>query len=566
MQKCEKICNFAKKIIQLNNCNYKNMKKILLSAITLMLLGSLSAQNVARECVLFEVFTGVNCQYCPAAANAIVQMLDEGLAIAPVAVHTSAFSTPEFYTSETNARANFYGITSYPTLKADGKLTVSGGGHASENMYEYYLPHYNSRINTPSPFTIDLSYSYVEGSMCQVTAVVNQVGECTASNLKIMIALTESHIQKNWQGMTELNAVTRDFIPTQTGTAFEGPTTTVTETFDMAGYPKENMHLVAWIQSFSAPKEVYQAVRLSLEPEATNYDVALRKLNYVVTKNCSGKIHPTLVVKTFGTQTVTSMDIEVTDESNNVITTYNWTGNETQGSAFDVDLPEFDIQGANTVVFNIKKINNNDDAYPFDNYMSVKLEEAETHPGDLYVQVKTASDPEQFYLELKNMDTNEIIYDEHFDQGSHVYKFYISIPKPGCYRLSVLSPSGTGCGNGYAKIQDGNGSVLMQFSQSGNVFKDRYSIEFANDITDVDEVISNNVIAYPNPASNVIYIKEDNISDVLIYNALGQVMYSKSIECDNLTIDTSSFEEGLYVVKVRKTNGETVSQKIVVKK
>ena len=76
--------------------------------------------------------------------------------------------------------------------------------------------------------------------MCEVTAVVNQVGECTASNLRIMIALTESNIQKSWQGMSVLNAVTRDFIPTQNGTPFTGPSTTVTETFDMAGYPKEN--------------------------------------------------------------------------------------------------------------------------------------------------------------------------------------------------------------------------------------------------------------------------------------------------------------------------------------
>ena len=79
------------------------MRKILLSIAAFMLLGSLSAQNVARECVLFEVFTGVNCPYCPAAANAINQMMEEGLAVTPVAIHTSAFSTPEFYTTETNA-------------------------------------------------------------------------------------------------------------------------------------------------------------------------------------------------------------------------------------------------------------------------------------------------------------------------------------------------------------------------------------------------------------------------------------------------------------------------------
>ena len=540
------------------------MKKILLSIVAFMLLGSLSAQNVARECVLFEVFTGVNCPYCPAAANAINQMMEEGLAIAPVAIHTSAFSTPEFYTTETNARANFYGISSYPTLKVDGISGMSGGGGASENMYSYYIGYYNNRINVTSPFTIDLSYNFLEGSLCQVTAVVNKVGDCSATNLKVMIALTESHIQKNWQGMSELNAVTRDLLPNQNGTAFSGESMTVTETFDMAGFPKENMNLVAWVQNFSGNKEVYQAVRISLEPESTSYDVALRKLSSIVTNNCSGIVEPALTVKTFGTEVVTSMEIEVTDENNNVVNTYNWTGNEAQGETFDVLMPEFDIQGANTLIFNLKKINNNDDAYPFDNYMSIGIESAESHPGDLYFQVKSASNPDRFYMQLKNMETNEIVDEWHFDQGSHAYKFYVTIPSNGCYKISAISPNGEGCGNGLAAIKDGNGNIFMQFGTSQNVFTYKLSVEFVCENASVSENVSDDLTVYPNPASNLINIKGDNICEVSVYNSLGQLVYSKSGDVEN--VDTSALEDGLYVVNVKKNNGETLSQRIVIRK
>ena len=540
------------------------MKKILLSIVAFMLLGSLSAQNVARECVLFEVFTGVNCPYCPAAANAINQMMEEGLAIAPVAIHTSAFSTPEFYTTETNARANFYGISSYPTLKVDGISGMSGGGGASENMYSYYIGYYNNRINVTSPFTIDLSYNFLEGSLCQVTAVVNKVGDCSATNLKVMIALTESHIQKNWQGMSELNAVTRDLLPNQNGTAFTGESMTVTETFDMAGFPKENMNLVAWVQNFSGNKEVYQAVRISLEPESTSYDVALRKLSSIVTNNCSGIVEPALTVKTFGTEVVTSMEIEVTDENNNVVNTYNWTGNEAQGETFDVLMPEFDIQGANMLIFNLKKINNNDDAYPFDNYMSIGIESAESHPGDLYFQVKSASNPDRFYMQLKNMETNDIVDEWHFDQGSHAYKFYVTIPSNGCYKISAISPNGEGCGNGLAAIKDGNGNIFMQFGTSQNVFTYKLSVEFVCENASVSENVSDDLTVYPNPASNLINIKGDNICEVSVYNSLGQLVYSKSGDVEN--VDTSALEDGLYVVNVKKNNGETLSQRIVIRK
>lgn len=143
------------------------MKKTLLFlAVALGLLPTALAQtkdNVARECVLFELFTGVRCPYCPAAANGVAQMLEEGLAIAPVAYHTTAFSTEPYITNETNARANYYAISSYPTLKADGITGMSGGGNASQSTYSNYRNYYNQRINVPSPFTIDLSYEPVDG-------------------------------------------------------------------------------------------------------------------------------------------------------------------------------------------------------------------------------------------------------------------------------------------------------------------------------------------------------------------------------------------------------------------
>ena len=160
------------------------MKRVtLLVAVVIGMFSTAFAQskdNVARECVLFEVFTGVRCPYCPAAANGIAQMMEEGLAIAPVAYHTPSFSTDLYYTNETNARASYYGVSSYPTLKADGIYTKSGGGSASENMYSYYRNYYNQRINVASPFTIDMSYECVEGTTCRVNCTVTQVGDCNA--------------------------------------------------------------------------------------------------------------------------------------------------------------------------------------------------------------------------------------------------------------------------------------------------------------------------------------------------------------------------------------------------
>ena len=541
------------------------MKKLVLSIVALLLIGSLSAQNVARECVLFEVFTGIRCPYCPAAANGINQMLEEGMAIAPVALHTSAFSPEDLYTTETNARSSFYSIQYYPTLMVDGISRIEGGGSASETMYYNYRSYYNSRINVSSPFTIDLSYSYVEGSICEVKAVVNKVGTCNASNLRVMIALTESHIQRPWEGISEINAVTRDLIPTQNGTQFNGESITVKENFDMAGYYKENMTLVAWVQSF-ATKEVFQCVKLSMEPQQTSYDVSLRGLGTMTTKNCSGLVEPDLTVKSFGTEPITSMDIEITDENNNVIHTYKWEGSAVQGDSFDVLVPEFNIQGANTLNINIKKINGNDDAYPFDNFVSVNIDEAQSYPEDIKVQIKTPSDPEHLYLEIKNMTTNEIFEEYHFDQGSHTYQFTLALPESGCYRFTFYNPTGNGAENGLGKIKDLSGNVIMEYSSTKNKFKYKYAGEMNCIYDGVEENSNESVVVYPNPASSSINIKGENISEVKVYNSIGQLVYAKSDVNDGLAIDATSFEEGLYLVNIRNINGEESSHRIVITK
>ena len=328
------------------------MKRLLLFfAVVLGMLPTALAQskdNVARECVLFELFTGVNCPYCPAAANAVAQMLNEELAIAPVGYHTSAFSTNLYYTNETNARASYYGINSYPTLKADGVTGVSGGGNASETMYNYYINYYNQRINVASPFTIDLSYEPVDGATCRVNCVVNQVGECNGSDVRVFIALTQCNINVSWQGMQGLHHVCRDMIPTQTGTPFTGPTMTISETFEM-NWPKEDCYLTAWVQNYSgSTREVYQAVRMSTVMDL-DYDLALKGIDNVVTKNCSGMQHPSLTVTNLGHETINTFDIRVFDGTDSH--TQNWNGTLPQNETIDIVMHDFMTGTTGTLQF-----------------------------------------------------------------------------------------------------------------------------------------------------------------------------------------------------------------------
>ena len=235
------------------------MKKNLFLLIAAMLVMSAmfaQTKNVARECVLFELMTGVYCGNCPGADEGIAEMLADGMAIAPLCYQDDYFSEPTLYTDEIQRRVDYYPHSGCPTLIVDGMNNLPGGG---SNTYYYYEPYYQSRIGVASPFTIAMSLDAIGGGLYRVDCHVEQVGECNGSDVRVFIALTQDHLAYSWQGMSELNHLVRDLIPTEQGTPFEGPKMDVVEEFEIP-YPLEDCHLVAWVQNYVGNKEVYQSV------------------------------------------------------------------------------------------------------------------------------------------------------------------------------------------------------------------------------------------------------------------------------------------------------------------
>lgn len=544
-------------------------KTILFLAVAIGMLSTAFAQgrdNVARECVLFEVFTGVRCPYCPAAANGIAQMMEEGLAIAPVAYHTPTFSTDLYYTNETNARASYYGVSSYPTLKADGITGMSGGGGASENMYSFYRNYYNQRVNVTSPFTIDLSYECVEGNTCRVNCTVNQVGECNGNDVRVFIALTQCNINVNWQGMQGLHHVCRDMIPTQTGTPFSGPTMNISETFEM-NWPKEDCYLTAWVQNYSGgTKEVYQAVRMSTALDL-DYDLALKGIDNVVVKNCSGMQHPRLQVKNFGHETVNSFEVRVFDGMRSHSQT--WNGTLLQGDTVDMVMDDFLTETTGTLQFFVEMPNGHADEFMADNVSSVAMDEVSMVDGALTLQLKTGPRPENTSFEIKNMDTGEVLYYFTYEQSNHVYKKDLLLPHEACYRFTVYDAAGEGMGGGFFQVKDSNGTVVFKGGNSAGRFTYELATELQCDgFVDVEENSSSAVLeaicVAPNPTTGIVNLDLGKGEwHIQMFDITGRKVMEHQCEGSS-SLDLSQQQKGLYLLKAQ--NGtEEYNTKIVLR-
>ena len=78
-------------------------------------------------------------------------------------------------------------------------------------------------------------------------------------------------------------------------------------------------------------------------------------------------------------------------------------------------------------------------------------------------------------------------------------------------------------------------------------------------VTSVDENQST-VSVFPNPVSDVLNI-DGEVSNVMVFNALGQMVY----DGNDTAIDTKSWNEGVYFLRIALPNGEMLTKKVLKK-
>ena len=84
------------------------------------------------------------------------------------------------------------------------------------------------------------------------------------------------------------------------------------------------------------------------------------------------------------------------------------------------------------------------------------------------------------------------------------------------------------------------------------------------ELVGIEEFVEQNSVIYPNPARDQITIKSESIIDeVRIYNNMGQLVYSGEFNDDQLTVNTSNFITGMYIVQVRSGKAIEVRKLII---
>ena len=81
----------------------------------------------------------------------------------------------------------------------------------------------------------------------------------------------------------------------------------------------------------------------------------------------------------------------------------------------------------------------------------------------------------------------------------------------------------------------------------------------------VDELESNSVAVYPNPAKDMFTLEGEGLQHVSVYNAIGQMVYDADCNGNSTTVSLSHLETGIYMVRVATENGNVTKRVSVIR-
>lgn len=127
---------------------------------------------------------------------------------------------------------------------------------------------------------------------------------------------------------------------------------------------------------------------------------------------------------------------------------------------------------------------------------------------------------------------------------------------------NVVLPAGTPFTDSAGTIPTSLGGIDF-FSISANNLYYVDSLVYSDNIVGTQDFASKGFSAYPNPVNNILNLQaNESISNVAIYNVLGQEVYSAKVNALTSQVDMSQMASGAYFVKVN-INGTEGTVKVI---
>jgi hypothetical protein len=105
---------------------------------------------------------------------------------------------------------------------------------------------------------------------------------------------------------------------------------------------------------------------------------------------------------------------------------------------------------------------------------------------------------------------------------------------------------------GYARIPNGTGNFVIQAP----------TFNANNESLGINQYSVSDIKFFPNPVDTMLNINAPFlIDDVKVFSSLGQLLLSEKYNLNNISLDLSSFEQGVYLMKINNTFSQIILKK-----
>lgn len=254
---------------------------------------------------------------------------------------------------------------------------------------------------------------------------------------------------------------------------------------------------------------------------------------------------------------------------------YEWNGSI---ASYDFEKIEFEMEvpiGIHTVDFKIVEANGTPFNYSME-YETICDEWKVAYVDDENDEIVIELMQDKFGNETRwqiTTDDNTVVasggpYEYFFGQSvaTELHEIPLQLPLNQCLKFTITDDIGNGIccnyGEGYYKIIDGHGNTIVDGEGDfGSEVSHIFSIEVGDEVNEIKQDMCE---IYPNPARDFIKLSaiSNKLSVVRIYNCLGILMEEIEIDSNEIEINVSDYNPGIYFFNIHDNDGNAATEKV----
>ena len=552
--------------------------------------------------VIIEEFTGRDCGYCPDGHRIANQIChDNPGRVWAVNVHAGSFSPtslPNLNTTESNTILNGFGVSGFPSGAVNrSDYTALNRGQwasvASQQMAQAAECNVAGQavINPATrmaKITVEVYYTgnstvdanYLTVMMLQDSIIGSQAGGSSNPDQMINGQYCHMHILRS----TVTPTWGEEIAPTTAGTLitreymYEIPASIGTP--NGVEVDLDNIIFLAFVsESVKTPGNATRPILNACElTSVQGTEEAIYPFIATVASasgiSCSETRTFNIGITNGGLDELTSLKFEAYVDGE-FVKEQTWEGSIASYAATNVEM-ELEVSGGTHTV-EVKIVEANGTAFEFAKATNVTFSEwaeviIEGEEEEFTIDIMQDKYGNQITWELLASDLTVLASGGPYtmlvggSSATQLHQEKVTVAKGECVKFVIKDAVGNGIccqyGEGYYQVKDSNGNVLIDgdgdFGSEASVLLSVTSGE------SVAETTTETYNIFPNPVKDVLTVKGENMKQVVIYNSLGQMVETINADANEVKVNVSAYNNGMYFINVIDNNGAMTTSKISV--